>query len=161
MSDSWQDKTTIMVRSLINDLSESPTYEDNKIQQLFVVSAQLLKKEVEFANTYTIDVVGISITPDPSDDDAFVTLISLKTACLIIAGELKVLANNSIKVSDAGASIDMTQSYTASRNLYEQLCKDFEKAKMAYVLGNLNLLKAIITPYATMYHNQYPSVVFG
>jgi hypothetical protein len=161
MSDSWEDKITIMVRSLINDLGENPTYTDNKIQQLFVVAAQLLKKEVEFNNTYTMDVVGIDISPDPSDDDAFVTLVSLKTACLITAGELKVLANNSVRVSDASASIDMTQSYTASRNLYEQLCKDFEKAKMAYVLGNLNLLKAIITPYNNGFTGSYPSIVFG
>jgi hypothetical protein len=159
--DCWQDKSTIIVRSLINDLSESPTYEDNKIQQLFVVSAQLIKKEVEFSVVYTIDVVGIDISPDPCLDDAFMTLVSLKTACLILGGELKVLANNSIKVTDAGASIDMTHSYTASRNLYDQLCKDYERAKMAYVLGNLNLIKAIITPYNPGYNNSSPSIVFG
>lgn len=160
MSDTWQDKSTIIVRSLINDLDSTDyTYEDNRLMQLFVTAAHLIKKEVEFNTTYTIDVVGIEITPDPSSDDAFINLVSLKTACMVLAGEVKTYAANGIKIVDAGASIDMSQAFDNHKKLYDQLCKDYERAKMAYVLGNVNTIKAILTPYTQEINS--PNIVFG
>lgn len=157
----WQQQMTIVVRSLINDL-DSSTYDDGRIQQMIVVSSQLLKTEIDFLNTYTINIAQISISPDPVDnlDDGFITLVSMKAAILILLGELKLLAGNNVRVQDASASIDMTQSYVASKNLYDQLCKDFDKAKISYVLGNLNEIKAILSPYTVPY-NIYPSIQFG
>lgn len=159
MSDSWQEKSTIIVRSLVNDLTLPYTYEDHRIQQLFVTCAHLIKKEIEFNTTYTIDVVGVSISPTPTDDDAFINLVSLKTACMVMAGEVKTYATNGIKIVDAGATIDMTSAFDNVKTLYDQLCEDYEKAKLAYVLGNVNTIKAILTPYTQDYNN--PSIMFG
>lgn len=164
MAEEWKCTLTQVVRCLINDLdNDNLTYTDEKIQQLIVCSAQLIKLEVDFNNSYTISVVGVSISPDPvtsPPDDGFITLVSLKTACLITGGELKSIANGAVRVQDGPSQIDMTGAYTASKDLYDKLCRDYDKAKIAYTLGNLNEIKAVLTPYTVPY-NVYPQIQFG
>jgi hypothetical protein len=161
--DTWQDVLPLIVRSIINDLDEdNPTYTDERLQQLILTSAQLIKPEIDFNLVYTISMANASITPDPvsNQDDGFINLVSMKTAVLILGGELKNLAAGSVRVSDASAQIDMTGAYTATKDLYDKLLKDYDKARIAYVLGNMNEIKAILTPYTVPY-NVYPSVMFG
>lgn len=43
---SWQLEIPIIVRSWINDLSDSPTYSDERIQQLILVAGQYVSLEV-------------------------------------------------------------------------------------------------------------------
>lgn len=156
----WQCKMTLLVRALINDLTEPYTYADSKLEQLIIACAQLIKKEIDFDYTYTINITEQTISPDPSSDDAFLNLVSMKTACLVLAGEVKTFAGSSMRVSDAGASIDLSDAYKNTKDLYDQLCKDFEKAKIAHALGNVSGIKAILTPYTVKY-NTSPNIIFG
>ena len=51
---------------MINDLSDTPTYSDERVQQLIVVAAQyVIVKEVDLTVDYTINIVNPDITPDP------------------------------------------------------------------------------------------------
>lgn len=147
---SWQIEMTTIVRNIINDTAKSPTYTDIKIQELIVVAAQLIKREIDFENTYTMDVTELSIAPDPTTpyrDDGFINLVSLKCALMMLASELKTYAAQSIRVSDASSSIDMSGAYRASKDLYDTLSEDYQAAKFAYQAGNLNAIRAILTPY--------------
>ena len=44
---SWNVEMPLIVRSWINDLSDTPTYSDERVQQLIVVAAQYVIKEVD------------------------------------------------------------------------------------------------------------------
>lgn len=162
MATEWKCVMTPMVRALINDLSTSQTYDDGRIHQLIVISAQLMKLEIDFAVVYTSNMRTLTISPDPVDnsDDAFINLVSMKAACLILEGELKNLAAGNIKVQDGPVTIDMAGSFIASKTLYDRLCEDLNKAKLAYVLGNMNEMKVIFSAYQSYYTNS-PSIQFG
>ena len=87
MSTAWKTPVRLMVRVLINDLEASPTYSDARIDQVAVVAAQFVNKDITLGNEYTIDVVGETISPDPSvtstKDELFINSIVLKASCII------------------------------------------------------------------------------
>ena len=86
----------------------------------------------------------------------------MKTALLILQGELKNVASGAIKIQDGPAQIDMSGAYTSTKDLYDKLLNDFEKAKTAYFLGNLSEVKVIFSAYQSPYtESSYPSVQFG
>ena len=74
----WQTVVPIMVRTLINDLDENPTYSDNRLLQIITVSAKYVIFDVSLDNYYNVDVVGLTIDPDPVSrlDDIFISLMS-------------------------------------------------------------------------------------
>ncbi len=143
----WQNDMVIVLRALINDLDGSD-YTSEKLEQILVVSAHLIRNEIDFINLYTVDVEAISITPDPLDsqDYGFINLTCLKAACLILAAEVKIAAAQSFRVQDAGAVVDVKGVFEAKKVLYDQLYNDFIRAKTNYVSGNLNAFAAILTP---------------
>ena len=82
----WQNEMVRIVRHLINDLDSSNyTFTDDRLEESVLVAAQLLLKEVDFDNTYTIDTDALDMSPDPTTlttkDDAFINLASLRIKC--------------------------------------------------------------------------------
>ena len=76
----WQNEMSIIVRHLVNDLdSSSYTFTNDRVEETILVSAQLLLYEVDFENTYPVDVDASSLSPDPTSssnkDDAFIALL--------------------------------------------------------------------------------------
>jgi hypothetical protein len=158
----WHENMVLILRTLINDMDTgSPTYEDSRLEQILVVAAHFVNKEVQLTYTYAVDVEAISITPDPvgNDDSGFINLVCLKAACLVLAAETKVLAANSFRIQDASAVIDIKESYTATKALYDKFCADYLQAKMDYVVGNLENIQAIITP--TTVESNSTGIIFG
>lgn len=156
---SWQGEMTTIVRTLINDVdSTSYTYSTERLETSILVAAQIVLTEVDFENTYTVDVEQCYLNPDPTDpttglatvnkDDAFINLVSLKTACLIMGSEMKTQALNAVRVSDGPSSIDYTAVATHVKFLYEYACKTYEEYKFNYAAGNNAVGKAILSPYA-------------
>jgi len=143
----WQNDLTIILRALINDL-DSSTYTDERLEQILVVSAHLMRTELDFIHVYNIDVEAVTISPDPVDsqDYAFTNLTTLKAACLILAAEVKLAAAQSFRVQDAGAVIDVQGVYKAKKELLDLLIRDLAKARTDYVSGNLSSFKAILSP---------------
>ena len=85
---SWQGEMTTIVRQLIYDVDPANyTYSDERLETTILVSAQLVSTEVDFEETYRIDVEQCTLTPDPTDptqtaanadkDDGFINLVSL------------------------------------------------------------------------------------
>ena len=52
MSTAWKTPVRLMVRVLINDLEASPTYSDSRIDQIAVVAAQFVNKDITLGNDY-------------------------------------------------------------------------------------------------------------
>ena len=102
---SWQGEISTIVRSIINDLdSDSYTYSPERIETCILASAVMETLNVPFTNDYTISVETCTLDPDPTaaatKDDAFITLISLRTACMIIGSEIRSESGNAISIKD-------------------------------------------------------------
>ena len=147
----WQTEIGIIVRSLIDDL-DAVTYSDSRIETAILVSAQLLLLEVDFEQTYTVSVDGKSLSPDPTSsdakDDAFINLVSLKTACFVLGSELKTYSLKSVRITDGPSSIDVSAIATNLKFLYENACGKYEQYKFNYQAGLSNVGKAILSPYS-------------
>jgi len=156
---SWQGEITTVVRTLISDVdSTNYTYSNERLETSALVAAQIVLTEVDFENTYTVDVEQCYLSPDPTDpktglatvnkDDAFINLVSLKTACLIMGSEMKTQALNAVRVSDGPSSIDYTAVAANIKYLYEYACKTYEEYKFNYAAGNNAVGKAVLSPYS-------------
>jgi len=81
----WPEELTVIVRTLINDSTEPYQFSDARIKQCLVVAAKYVQFDVVLDTTYEIDVIAQTITPDPTvnNDEIFLSLVSLKAACII------------------------------------------------------------------------------
>lgn len=133
----WDSDSLYILRVLLDDLDEdAPRYSDDKLISLSVVAAYQLKQELDFDITYTINLSAETITPDPSSDEAFMNLMTLKAACSVNRGELLVAANRAIAVRDGKSSVDL-------RGVSDQKLKVIEKGWCAaYADARLDYLKA-------------------
>jgi len=145
----WTTDMVIVVRGLINDLVETYTYSDARLQELICIGAVLTIQEVDFDTSYTIDLDNSTITPDPSSDDDFVALVSLKTACMISQGEHRDAAKKAISVKDGPAYVDTKDRAKHLGDIAEDACQAYSKAKLNYQIGDGSLGRAIVGPFTT------------
>ena len=150
----WSDVMVKIMRAIINDWSQPYTYTDARLTELIVVSAQLTQGDISFVNTYTIDVMGNTITPDPivNGDDSFVNLVSLKAACLVDQGAFRTeLGRAGVKIVSDGHQIDTTKRADGYSLLLEQgACQAYKKAKWEYEIGGAQVAgEAILSPFKT------------
>lgn len=156
---SWQGEMITMVRTLVSDVDPTNyTYSNERLETSILVAAQIVLTEIDFENVYTVDVEQCYLSPDPTDpatglvtankDDAFINLVSLKTACIIMGSEMKTQALNAVRVTDGPSSIDYTAVAGHIRFLYEFSCKAYEEYKFNYAAGNNAVGKAILSPYS-------------
>jgi len=124
-----------MVRSVIYDITEPYTYSDTNLQTLVITTARLLIFELDFDTDYTIDISGQTISPDPSEDYDFISLLVLKMSCLIAGAESKVYGLGAISVKDGPSSIDTSGSVKTAHDRMVFLCNKYEQTKMQYMSG--------------------------
>ena len=151
---SWQGEMGTMVRYLINDVdSSSYSFSTTRIETSILVSAQLSSFNVDFANEYTINVEGCSLSPDPTDtdtkDNAFIALVCLKAACMIIGGEIRSESGNAISIKDGPSSIDLRGVTGTLSVLYKDLCARYESVLLDY--RGLILLEIMIVDPGTYF----------
>ncbi len=150
----WDLEIPIIVRNLINDVDESnPTYSDDRIKQLIVVSANYVIKDVNLAVTYNIDTINANITPDPSSpdsrDDTFVTLLALKSACLLDQSTFRTKAvSEGIRTSLGSASLSVAGNLDGYKTLLQiGPCKLYDDLTMSHNIGDATAIAAILSPF--------------
>lgn len=147
----WEGEMGTLVRHLVDDLSDSPTYTDDRVEQSIAVAAQLCIHEIDFDETYTVSLDCPSISPDPTTlttkDDSFINLVSMRAACVILGSELKTRSLDSVKVTDGPTTIDMSSSLKGVQKLYEDACQRYEDAKLQYQAGG-TIGKAVLSPFS-------------
>jgi hypothetical protein len=149
---SWQLEIPIIVRSLINDLADNPTYSDERVQQLIVVAAQYVTREINLLNDYTINIVNPDITPDPTlletKDLDFISFVALKSACFLDQSSLRTrAANEGIKAALGPASLSVGGNSSYQFLLANGPCKMYEDLRIDYELGNTSLLRGVLSPF--------------
>jgi hypothetical protein len=147
---------TRILRHMIDDLSATPVYDDERLYELLIVAAQLVKQEVSLSTAYTVDLDELVLSPDPTEtdpkDDSFINLICLKAACIIDQSEVRKASGRSFSVADStGMRVD-TRANLEGRLaiLKDGWCKAYKDAKLEYEIDKVNVAgHAIMTPFRT------------
>lgn len=150
---SWQGQMGTIVRYLIDDVDPSNyKYSDHRIETTILVAGQLTQMNVTFSQEYNINVENCQLTPDPTsptnEDKAFINLICLRAACIIIGSAIRSESGNAISIKDGPSAIDLrgvTQTLTV---LYKDLCEKFDQQLLEYRAGNSIGGQAILGPYS-------------
>jgi hypothetical protein len=150
---SWRLEIPIIIRSIINDLDETnPTYSDERLQQLTVVAAQHVKKEINLNIEYNINISCPEIVPDPtlsdSRDEDFIVFVTLKAVCLLDQSALRTrAASEGVRANLGPASLSVTNSSSYQFLLLHGPCKTYNDSRIEYELGNTSLLRGILSPF--------------
>lgn len=146
----WTTDMVLMTRYLVNDI-DSATYSDARLKQSLVIAANLVLTEINFDQSYTIDIGAVTISPDPTvvspKDVAFINLVCLKTAVVIFSNEAKLASRQGITVKDGPSSIDTSGRLSSSLQMLDRAKADFDKAKVDYLVGNARAGQIILGPY--------------
>ena len=147
----WQNEMKVIVRHLVNDLDSSDyTFTDSRLEEAVLVSAQLASLEIDFDNTYAIDVDSVSLSPDPTSgnkDDSFINLACLKTAQMLLGSELKTHSLNAISLKDGPSALDLRGIVSGLKILFDDINKKYEEATTQYKLNGV-VGQAILGPYS-------------
>ena len=144
---------TTVVRHLVNDIDASSyTFSTDRVETTILVAAQLLIMNVDFNNTYDINVEASTLSPDPTDtgtkDDPFIALACLRAACIIIGSEIRKESGNAINIKDGPSAIDLRGVTSTLTVLYQDLCKKYDEALIDYRAGNSVSGQSILGPYS-------------
>lgn len=138
----WQDEMGEVLRVMVQDLNEPPTYPDDTVQRVILVAAQLVEGELTFSTTYQVDITDRDITPDPTDrdggtrDDNFVNLVCMKAAAIIDQGVVR--QQSGIVIRDNGSMVDLRAKLAAALKLVQLgWARTYEEEKFRYQAGLL------------------------
>jgi hypothetical protein len=149
----WQPELLIMIRVLINDLTATPTYTDERITQLAAVAARYVVQDANLSVDYTIDIVNETISPDPAApttrDETFLGLTAMKSACILDQSTFRTkaaLEGLSTRLGPAALTVGgnlagyKTLLETGPCALYDQLILDHN-------IGNATAVRAVLSPF--------------
>lgn len=149
----WKTELPIIVRSLINDWEDVPSYSNDRIIQLCTVSAQYVLLDVNLTREYEVDIVNKCISPDPSDlqnkDSDFIGFIALKAACILDQSTFRDKAKSEgIRTSLGSAKLDVSGSLSGYKTILEKgPCYTYSHLVQQYNVGNASVLQAILSPF--------------
>jgi hypothetical protein len=150
---SWKIEIPIIVRTWINDLSDTPTYSNDRVLQLITVAAQYVTKEVNLDNEYSIDIINKEITPDPTTlgekDVDFIGFVSLKASCILDQSTIRTkAASEGIRASLGPANLSVNGSLRGYELMLSKgPCYLYEQLKTDYEIGNANVVRAVLSPF--------------
>jgi hypothetical protein len=149
---SWQAEIPIMVRTLINDLDDTKqTYTDERLLQVIVVAAKYVQFDVSLDHKYAIDVVNPNMTPDPtSDDDSiFISLVALKSACIIDQSALRTRAAlEGIRAALGPAQLSVVGNLTGFNLIIDKgPCAAYEELTSHWDVKEATAIRAILSPF--------------
>ena len=148
---SWQTELTIIVRTLIDDFDSPYQYSDNRIEQVLTVSAKYLQFDINLDYTYNIDVINLTIDPDPVEinDSIFISLVCLKAACIIDQGTYRTkAAMEGIRSSLGPASVSVAGSLTGWQAIIEHgACGLYDELTSHWDVKNATAVAAVLSPF--------------
>lgn len=150
----WQDTALPMLRVIISDIdTNSPTYSDDRLEEILVVCAMYVQQEMDFSTTYTISVPTRTISPDPvtNNDSTFLNFIVLKAACVTDWSTYRTEAlRNGLEAKLGPAELKVKgERLTGFKELITQgPCAAYEQLKMEYEFsGDGSSVRAVLSPF--------------
>lgn len=147
----WQDHITIIVRTLINDLDSPYEFSDQRLQQVIAVAAKFVQFDVNLDYPYEIDVVNSSIIPDPTEkkDDIFLSLASLKAACIIDQGTFRTkAAMEGIKAALGSANLNISGTTQGFKEIINHgACALYDELTSHWDVKTASAISAVLSPF--------------
>lgn len=148
----WQVEIPIIVRTLINDLDDSnQTYSDERLLQVIAVAAKYVQFDVVLDHSYKIDVANPDISPDPTidDDSIFISLVSLKTACIIDQSALRTRAVlEGIRASLGPAQLSVTGNLAGFNLIIDKgPCAAYDELTSHWDVKAASAIRAVLSPF--------------
>lgn len=150
---SWREEIPIIVRTFINDLSDTPTYSDERILQVIAVSAKYVQFDVVLDYQYVVDIGNPNITPDPTDnrDEIFISLVSLKAACIVDQSTFRTkAAMEGIRASLGPASLSVAGQSAAWKIILDKgPCALYEELTSHWDVKDASAVRAVLGPFVS------------
>lgn len=150
----WQDHMVPLLRDLIGDNGDTVTYTDSRLEQVIMSAAQLTLKDVDFAQPYQIQIPQSSISPDPTApvsglvrDDAFINIVTLKAAYIIVWGEFRTESGKAMMIKDGPSVIDRKAIVQYKQQVATMYKNEYANVVKQYRAGNSIAGMAIVGPH--------------
>jgi hypothetical protein len=148
---SWDAEIPIIVRTLINDLNDQQVYSDERIKQIITVAAKYVQFDVVLDHSYNVDVIEGKISPDPTDhnDEIFISLVSLKAACIIDQSALRTKAAlEGIRAALGPATLTVKGSLEGFIKILEKgPCASYDELTSHWDISQATAIRAILGPF--------------
>ncbi len=152
MSANFIDTGIIIVRTLVNDLGETETFDDERITTTLVVGGLIATQDYQFTTSYSFDLDASTITPDPlvSGDMVAVALFTLKAACILTLNTLQTGTKNAVLIRDGDSEIDLTKSMKGYDIIIKNgPCKTYQDLLIKHQRWqSMSRGKALATPFS-------------
>lgn len=152
---SWEDESIPILRVLIGDDEGPYSYCDTRLINVLASVAKLLVFELSFSITYTVTVSTSTISPDPVNDQFFISLLVLKSAVIIAASEYKAVCNSGGFIVDGPSTINLQGVPDAYKKRLDALQKNYDQAKLQYAIGNGIGCQFVMNRCETIFSNCY------
>ena len=156
----WETELVELLRVMLGDLSETPTYSDDRLRRVLLSAAHMVNSEISFDTTYVVDIAGQSISPDPTGipDTNFLNLVAAKAACLVERGETKSALQQGFMAKDGmGMVIDIRSrgaGYIDMAKYKKDWCSMYDQMKNDYLNnGASELGEAVMGPFRVHAYN--------
>jgi len=144
----WYAAMPEMLGILLDDTS---AVSSDRYLKMLVVSGMYVQQEINLPNKYNINVLDITITPDPFDleDYTFINFTVLKAACMHDQGVFRRKALISGLEAKAGPAVLKTlQKMDGFKELLTLgPCAAYEKLKEEYQFGDASIIWGIFSPF--------------
>lgn len=148
---SWEIEIPIIVRTLINDLEDQQVYTDERLKQIISVAAKYVQFDVVLDHQYSVDVSTNTITPDPTidRDEIFISLVSLKAACIVDQSILRTkAANEGIRAALGPALLSVNGSLDGIKMIIEMgACAAYDELVSHWDVAQATTARAILSPF--------------
>lgn len=149
---SWQLEIPAIVRVLINDIDDNNRiYSDERLLQTIVVAAKYVQFDVNLEHEYTINIVNPGISPDPTEDNdsVFISLTSLKAACIFDQSTLRTKAAlEGIRAVLGPASLSVGGSLAGLKLIIEQgPCAAYDELTSHWDVKEATAIRAVLSPF--------------
>lgn len=148
---SWKKEIPIIVRTLIDDLSEEPKYSDERLLQVITVAARYVQFDVVLDHAYTVNVTSPNISPDPTldNDSIFISLVALKTACLIDQSNLRTKASlEGIRAALGSAQLSVSNGLGGIKMILDVgPCAAYDELTSHWDVKEATAIRAVLSPF--------------
>jgi hypothetical protein len=148
---SWQTEIIPLVRVLINDIADPPTYSDDRLIQTILVASKYVQFDTNLDNEYQVDIINQTITPDPANnkDEIFLCVVGLKTACIIDQSSFRTKAAlEGIRAALGPAQLSTAGHLAGFKEILEHgPCKLYEDLTEHWDVQNATAVAAVLSPF--------------
>jgi hypothetical protein len=148
---SWNIELPIIVRTLINDLSDNPTYSDERLLQILVVAAKYVQFDVVLDYSYVLNITSPDIIPDPTinNDSIFISLVCLKAACMVDQSSVRTKAAlEGIRASLGPASLSVGGSLQGLQMILDHgPCAAYDQLTSHWDVKEATAVRAVLSPF--------------